>query len=214
MSKTQNKLRLLSVVLLLTASVSSPSFGQSGEKQIDKLVDRAGDTIAAIRAARRQVSTTVSDYNQILDGEAEDNRAAYKKLQKALKKSEKSAAAVGAQAEKMDLAASDYFAGWEASLSEITSDDMRTRSEERMKETRERYDGILQAGRQAGEAFRPFVTQLKDQIVFLGHDLNPAAIEDLQDDAEKLNSQAKEVFSRVDETMRTALRYMASLKPD
>lgn len=215
MRKKQNKLRVLSlVVLLLTASVSSSILAQSAEKQIDKLIKRAGDTITAIRAARMQIGATVRDYNQILAGEAEDNRAAYKKLQKSLKKSEKSAAAVGAQAEKMDSAASEYFASWEASLSEFTSDEMRARSEERMKETRQRYDGILQAGREAGEAFRPFVTLLKDQIVFLGHDLNPAAIEDLQDDAERLNSQAKEVFSKIDETKRTAMRYIASLKPD
>ena len=215
MRNTPNKLLLMFVVvLLLAAGVGSPASAQSANKQIDKLIDRAGDMVSAMRAARLQIGTTVDDYNTIIDGKAEENRAAYKQLQKSLKKSEKSAAAVGEQAEKMDLAASEYFASWEASLSEFTSDEMRARSEERMKETRQRYDGILQAGREAGDAFRPFVTLLKDQIVFLGHDLNPAAIEDLQDEAEKLNSQAEEVFSKVDETYRSALRYRASLKPD
>lgn len=213
MKKTQN-IALVLLVVLATANASPPLRAQAAEKQIDKLIARAGDTIAAIRHARIQIKATVDDYNEILQGEAEDNRAAYKKLQKALVKSEKTVDAVGSEADRMDLAANRYFNSWKASLSEFSSDEMRERSEARMNETRERYDSILQAGRSAGDAFRTFVTQLDDQIVFLGHDLNPAAIGDLQDEAEKLNEQADDLFTKVDETMRTAMKYRASLKPD
>ena len=210
-----NKLLCLSVVvLLLVAGVGSPVSAQSGHKQVDKLMDRAADTIGSIRAARLQISTTLDGYNMIMDGEVEDNRAAYKQLEKALSKSEKSVVAVGARAEKMELVATEFFASWESSLAEFGSDEMRARSEERMNDTRQRYDGILTAGREAGDAFAPFVTQLKDQILFLGHDLNTGAIKELSEDAKKLNGQAEKVFSRVDETIESAQTYRASMKPD
>jgi hypothetical protein len=42
-----------------------------------------------------------------------------------------------------------------------------------MKETRRRYDGILDAVREAREAYAPFMTILRDPWTYLGHDLNP-----------------------------------------
>ena len=167
-----------------------------------------------MRNARLQVATTVSDYNEIIDGKADDNRTAYKQLQKSLSKSQKAAAAVGTRVAKMEEAADTYFSSWEGSLAEFSSDDMRARSEKRMNDTRERYDGILKAARDSGDAFSPFVTDLKDQILFLGYDLNPSAIAELKDDAKKLNSQADEVFTQVDTTIETAQKYRASMNPD
>jgi hypothetical protein len=187
---------------------------EAGDKQIKKLSSRAGDTIASMRAARLELGETLDGYNQILDGEATDNRAAYKQLQKALAKSEKSAAAVGTSVGKMEEVAAEFFSSWESSLAGFSSDDLRARSEERMKDTRKRYDGILAAASESREAFGPFVTQLKDQILFLGHDLNPSALEALAPDAKKLNEQADKVFARVDKTIETAGEYRSSLAAD
>jgi hypothetical protein len=83
-----------------------------------------------------------------------------------------------------------------------------------LNDTRKRYEGILEAAGKAGDAFDPFVSNLKDQILFLGHDLNPSAIQALQGDAKKLNGQAAEVFKDVDKTIATASEYTASLRPE
>ena len=216
--RMQDKVRklvlLFAVAVLVVGGMGAPVSAQSANKQIDKLISRAGDMVDAMAAARLQIGTTVDDYNGIIGGEMDDNRAAYKELQKALKKSEKSATSVVSEVQKMQEAADTYFASWESSMAEFSSDEMRQRSEQRMNDTRERYDGILTAGRETGDAFAPFVTQLKDQILFLGYDLNPSAIADLKGDAEKLNGQAKDVFEGVDATIETAEGYRDSLRPD
>lgn len=204
------------LVVLLALMITVPTVVQaqaSGHKQTDKLINKSQDTITSIRSTKLQVESTLDGYNAIIDGKVPDNRKAYKSLVKDIQKCENQADKVGNRIVAMQVAASTYFTDWEASIEEITSDDLRAKSEKRLQDTRANYDQILKAAQKAGDEFKPFITNLHDQVTFLGHDLNPSAIADLQDDAAKLNAKGTKVFSAVDETIEVASKYANSLKP-
>jgi len=165
-----------------------------------------------LKSARLQIKSTVEGYNAIIDGEASDNRAAYKKLKKDIGRSESRAMDVRTEVEKMENVAANFFSDWESSLDDFTSADMRQKSEDRLHQTMADYGEILKAGKEAGEQFRPFVGELKDQVLFLGNDLSAAGIAELQDEAQQINKRATEVFAAVDELTQTASRYATSLK--
>ena len=99
-----------------------------------------------------------------------------------------------------------------SNLANISSEDLRKRSEERLNGTRERYNGILAAGDKARQVFNPFIASLKDQVVYLGHDLNPSALASLKPDADKLNKEGEVLFKKIDETVDEASGYITSLK--
>jgi len=203
---------LVAVALLLAAAAAPLAAQAPTHKQTDKLVSRAHYVIGSLKTARMQIKTTLNEYNAIIDGKTPDNRAAYKKLNKDIGRSEKRAADVRGEVESMEKVASKYFADWESSLDDFTSPDMRKKSEDRLHQTMSDYGEILKAGKDAGEEFRPFVSELKDQVLFLGNDLSPAGIAELQDEAEEINSRADDVFAAVDELVKTASRYASSLK--
>ena len=83
---------LLAVVLLLVAAAAPLAAQAPTHKQTDKLVTRAHYVIGSLKTARLQIKTTLDEYNAIIDGKAPDNRAAYKKLNKDIGRSEKRAA--------------------------------------------------------------------------------------------------------------------------
>jgi septal ring factor EnvC (AmiA/AmiB activator) len=201
-------LALMMVVPSLVQAQQSPGF-----KQTDKLINKAQDTITSIRSTKIQTEATLDNYNAIIDGKVPDNRKAYKALVKDIQKSENQADKVGNKIVAMQEAASTYFGDWETSIEAITSDDLRAKSEMRLKDTRANYDEILKAAQKAGDEFKPFITNLHDQVTFLGHDLNPSAIADLKDEAAALNSKGAKVFSAVDDTIEVASKYTNSLKP-
>lgn len=90
----------------------------------------------------------------------------------------------------MEKEAHTFFAEWTQSLDAINNPDLRKRSQDRLNDTRLRYNDILKIGRQAGGEFDAFVGSLRDQYVYLGYDLNPAALASLSGDAKQLNAQA------------------------
>ena len=209
------KLSALLVMLALLATIPGVVQAQQspGFKQTDKLISKSQATISQIRSTKLQTETTLGGYNAIIEGKVPDNRKAYKALVKDIQKCENQADKVGNRIVAMQTAASTYFSDWEASIATITSDDLRAKSEMRLKETRASYDEILKAAQKAGDEFTPFITNLHDQVTFLGHDLNPSAIADLTDEAAKLNAKGDKVFSAVDDTIEVATKYTNSLKP-
>jgi len=202
---------VMAAVLISNVGVGAAQSG--GHKKTDKLIYRAQQTTSAIRATNLQVKKTLESYNYIVEGKAQDPRAEYKKLVKDIGKSQKSRDDVSAKAESMQKAADAFFLDWEESLAGYNSDEMRAKSEGRMKETMENYSKIFDAGTKAGEEFDAFIAALDDQVRYLGNDLNPSAIAELDDEAAALNKQAEDFFKAIDETIKVAVEYSSSLEP-
>jgi hypothetical protein len=183
-----------------------------GLKRTDSLIKKAEDLVKAASSAREQIGKTVDTYNTIFAEDAQDVRKAYKGVESEMGRSEKEREEVRKKLDEMTIEAEAYFAGWSESLQQIGNPDLRKRSETRMTETRSKYDGILEAVTAARDAYEPFMTGLKDQWTYLGHDLNPSGIASLKPDAEKLNSQAKELFEKIDAGTKKANEYIAALR--
>lgn len=202
----------MSMALLLLASVSVAAT-QGGVKQTEKLAKRAEDSVKAIEETKQQVEKTLNLYNSIVQNQAEDTKKAYSDLGKWINECEKKRTNASNKVDAMEKEAHTFFAEWTQSLDGITDPDLRKRSQERLNDTRVRYGDILKAGRQAGGEFDAFVGSLRDQYVYLGYDLNPAALKSLEGDAKKVNAQAATLFQKINETIKLANQYISSLRP-
>ena len=205
---------IASVILGLLISVGSVAQAQSsGHKKTDKLIYKAQQTNSAIKATNLQVKKTLEAYNYIIDGKTTDPRSEYKRLVKDIGKCEKARDDVRVKAGSMQKVADTFFADWETSLAGFNSEDMRAKSEARMNETKDNYLKIFEAGGKAGDEFDAFISNLDDQVRFLGHDLNPSAIAELTDEAAALNKQADEFFEAINKTIQVAIKYTTSMEP-
>ena len=76
----------------------------------------------------------------------------------------------------MEKEAHKFFEEWTKSLEDIADAELQTRARERLNATRLTFSEILESGRQAGASFDVFMGGLRDQITYLGFDLNPGGI--------------------------------------
>lgn len=198
----------------LALAVATTVAAQQGHKETDRLIKRANDTIKEIGVAKAQLQKTVGYYNAIMKGGSGDTRKIYKDLENAIKDTDKRALEVGKKVEEMEAEAHTFFGEWTTSVQQISSEDLKKRSQARLNETRVAFSEILAAGRRAGAEFDPFIGELKDQVVYLGYDLNPSAVGSLAEDAKKLNAHAATLYSRIDDVSKLAGEYVLALKPE
>lgn len=205
---------LFAAAVLPARTAVAQIFGSDPEslKRTDALIKKAEELVEETSSARKQLGKTVDIYSSIYAEDAADVRGAYKDVDKEITKTEKQREEVKKKLEELKLQADTYFAGWSDSLHQIGDTDLRKRSERRMTETRGQFDGILESVRTAREAYEPFMTSLKDQWTYLGHDLNPNGIASLKSDADELNQRADELFKMLDESMKKANDYIDSLR--
>jgi Protein of unknown function (DUF2959) len=112
----------------------------------------------------------------------------------------------------MQAAADVYYKGRGLTVKGVRDPQLQTLAQQRMDQSQRDFDGVLTALRESGEALEPVRKQLADQITFLGSDLNPSATASLKPQAEKLNANAAEVFTRTDAAIARANTFFNALR--
>jgi hypothetical protein len=60
---------------------------------------------------------------------------------------------------------------------------------------------MLESMGEAGDLYEPFVLNLREQVLYLGRDLSPEALEGLEGDAAELNKSSEELFAKIEEIL-------------
>ncbi len=203
----------LAMVFLFTTIFAAGAHAQEGHKQTERLVKRAGETLKEIVETKHQLQKTLTQYNSIIEGKTDNANKTYKDLVKSVEQCEKKRADVSKKTEEMEQEAHIFFQEWTTSLEAIANEDLKKRSQDRLNDTRVRYSDILRSGRQAGGEFDAFIGELRDQITYLGFDLNPSAVASLKGDAAKFNQHGDVLFAKIDELSKATSEYIQSIQP-
>jgi hypothetical protein len=204
--------RIKTVALGVVLALATSAAAQQGVKQTDRLVKRAEDTMKQIAETKAELRKTLDTYNTLIKGGPGDAKKIYDDLRKAAEKCDKKREDVRKRSADMESEAHTFFEEWTASLVDISNEDLKQRSQARLNDTRLSFGEILSAGRHAGADFDVFMATLRDQIVYLGYDLNPSAVASLAEDAKKLNAQADTMFESIDAVTATINKSVSSIK--
>lgn len=183
-----------------------------GVRQTERLAKKAEALISEVEEAQEQVRATLAAHDALLFGKAPDLRKPYRALDKEIERTGKQREVVRRRADDAKTESTDYFRAWAGSLPLIENDDLRERSELRLRDSRERFNGIIQAGLDAAATYAPLLGRLRDQWNYLGHDLNPSGIESLRPDAQQIADEGDRLLAEIDESLRQAREYVTSIR--
>jgi len=184
-----------------------------GVKQVEALVKASGSTVQAISQTKQQLMKTMDVYNKLMAGDVQDVKKLYRDLQKEMESTEKQRAEIKTRAAAMSSEADTLFKSWESEAAAIESESLRSRSEDRLKQTKATYAEIGMVGQKAAQLYEPVMKTLADQVKYLGHDLNPSALASLKPDAEKLNKDVEKLGQAIDQTITTTNSNIAAIRP-
>jgi DNA repair ATPase RecN len=137
----------------------------------------------------------------------------YKKLMDGAKDTDQKVDDARERVKKMEAAGDVYFAGREAAIKEIQSQELREKARQRLDENKKQYAGVKASLQDAGQSLQTLRSDLKNQITYLGSDLTPSAMTSLKPQAQKFNARGTEVLTKVDQSMGTANKYFDSMRP-
>jgi len=200
-------------VLAALALAATAGAQDEGVKQVERLVKAAGNTVKAVGDTKVQLMKTMDVYNALMADDAADRKKLYKSLQKEMENTETRRAKIDEESATMSAEADTLFKQWTDSAAAIENPDLRKKSDDRLAATKASYAEIGTVGRKAGDLYGPFMKALQDQVTFLGHDLNPSAVADLKPEAAKINEAASKLMQGIDDTIATANKNIAALRP-
>lgn len=202
---------------LVLASVPACSFvnsvikGKTGPADVDDLVAAVENVHKELDASKGTMLAAVQGLQTITAPDFQgDAVKAYDELVDVVENSEDQAEDLRKSIEKMQAEAVPVFDQWTKDLEAYSNPEMRQRSQARLAAARERYDAVVAAVEPVLVEYEAINQSFRDHVLFLKHDMNPAALATIQDDVRRIAKDATSLDGRFNGGRAAAMAYIES----
>lgn len=119
--------------------------------------------------------------------------------------------AVRKRIKDMETVAGDLFSEWEKEITQISTPTLQAGSREQLKATRERYQGLHSALKNAESSMAPVLTQFKDYVLYLKHNLNAQAIASLKGEATNIQAEISKLIAQMNQSIAKADEFVKNM---
>ena len=183
-----------------------------GVHKRDILVERVEEGRDAQHAAKEQFQSALEAFREVSDFEGGELDDLYRRLQKEYDRSEAQVRAVRSRIEKIEEVSEDLFDEWKQELQEIQNEELRRRDEISLRETRARYEDLIDAMRRAESKMQPVLTVFADHVLFLKHNLNARAIASLQGQLGSIEDDISSLIADMEGSIAEADAFIATME--
>jgi ElaB/YqjD/DUF883 family membrane-anchored ribosome-binding protein len=214
--------RLIPVRLLLSAALALPLAGcqsayyaaaeKIGYAKRDILVDRVESARDSQSDAKQEITDALTEFRKVVNTPGGELETRYKSLADQLADSEAAANEVHDRVAAVADVADALFREWQDELGQYASADLRAKSERQLRQTRARYDTMLAAMKRADARLEPALQPLRDQVLFLKHNLNAQAVAGLKSEVGRVDTRVDELVAELNRAIAEADKFIAELE--
>lgn len=189
------------VMVLAVAGCQSAYYGameKVGVHKRDILVDRVDDARDAQADAQQEFKSALQRLDEMLQLDGGELEAQYNKLNDDYQSSKAAAERVYDRIDAIDSVAQDLFDEWEDELDEYSNESLRRQSERSLRDTERRYANLLQSMQRAAATMDPVLDKLQDNVLYLKHNLNAAAVDAIRGEYRSLQADVAELVAEME----------------
>lgn len=179
----------------------------------DILVDRINDVKEAQVDVKEQFSSALDRFTHELNFNGGELEKTYNLISDEYEQSKSEADRLSARIDKVDDVAQALFDEWGEELNQYTSASLRRESAAQLKDTQRRYQSMLTAMRATEKKMFPILDTLRDQTLYLKHNLNARAISSLKGEFGSLRRDITLLIKDMEKSIAETDRFMVTLQP-
>lgn len=176
---------LLVLLLSLTTLAGCQSAYYSAMEKVgyhkrDIMVTRVEDAKQSQQDAQQEFTSALEALSALTDFQGGELEEVYNKINDKYQDSEKAAEEVRERISAIEDVSDALFDEWQQELSLYTSKNLKQASQKKLVETQASYQKMLTAMKKAEQKMTPVLNTLRDNSLYLKHNLNASAIGSLQ----------------------------------
>jgi hypothetical protein len=185
-----------------------------GYAKRDILSSRVKAARDAQEEAKQEIQSALDQFGKVVNFSGGDLESTYKKLNGKLESSEEQAETVRKRISDVESVADALFQEWEKELDQYSSKDLRRKSEAKYTQTKARYGEMLAAMKKAEQRIDPVLRPLRDQVLYLKHNLNATALSSLKGEVVKVDAQVDQLVKDMNRSIAEADKFIQGLEKD
>ena len=206
---------LLGFALLTLAGCQSAYYSameKVGLHKRDILVDRVEDARDSQQDAKEQFKDALERYRSVVQVDGGELEERYEALNSELEASENSAREVRDRIDAVEDVAEALFKEWKQELDEYSNASLRATSQRNLERTQKDYRVLLQRMKAAEKRIDPVLDVLRDQVLFLKHNLNARAIGALKGEYRMLEGNVDQLLTEMQRAIDEADVFIRQLQ--
>ncbi len=180
----------------------------------DIMVDRIKAARGTQDEAKKQFLTAMEAFKQVVNVQGGDLEQQYNKFKTTLDKTEAEAEAVRQRISDVEDVSRALFKEWRSEIDQYSSDSLRQASQRKYDLTKEKYEKMMAAMKAAEAKLEPALVPLRDQVLFMKHNLNARAIAGLSNDVVDIQTNVNQLILDMDKAIHQADAFIASFQAE
>ena len=185
-----------------------------GYAKRDILSSRVKSARDAQEEAKKDIQNALDQFEKVVAYQGGNLETTYKKLNSELQSSEDSAKTVRKRSEDVESVADALFSEWTTELSQYSSADLRRKSEAKLTQTQIRYNNMLGAMKRAEQRIDPVLKPLRDQVLYLKHNLNARALAAIKGELVKVDAQVDRLVKDMNRSIAEADKFLQTMEKE
>lgn len=212
------KIGLAATLAISTLSLSgcqSAYYGameKVGYHKRDIMVDRVQDAKESQEEAQQQFSSALEEMQALLAFDGGDLEKAYNKAKDEYESAQSAADDVSNRINKVEDVAEALFEEWQSEIDEISKASLRRNSTTKLKETQRSYQSLVKSMRRAEAKMPPILTAMKDNMLYLKHNLNAQAIGAIKGEFSNLQTDISSLIKEMNKSIAESNKFIASME--
>ena len=213
----RSRLSVVFLIALFLGGCSSMYYGameKVGIHKRDIMVDRVKAARDTQNEAKQQFLTAMEQFKSVVNFQGGNLEKEYNRLNATLQESESKAADVSKHIRAVEDVSQALFSEWRAEIKQYTSDTLRKSSQRKYDLTQKKYNELIAAMKKAEAKLEPALVPLRDQVLFMKHNLNAKAIAGLSNELAGVQANVDSLVRDMESAIAQADAFIASLQAE
>lgn len=185
-----------------------------GNPKREIMVDRVKAARDSQKEAKEEFANALEQFRSVIKTKGSPLEEKYKTLNDQLQRSERRATAVHQRIQSVEDVSLALFKEWRQEIKTYSSDNLKKASQKKYDRTFERYHELIKAMKSAESKMEPVLRPLRDQVLFLKHNLNAEAIASLGEELISVQDNVDSLIRDMEKSITQADKFIESMKQD
>ena len=183
-----------------------------GKHKRDLLRDHVEDVRDEQASAQTEFKDALTRLKELTNFEGGKLEEAYRTVEKDYKDLNSRADSIRSRIRKIEDVANDLFTEWEKELGSYSNQSLRESSQQKLEQTKVRYNSLHAALQKSSDSMTPVLARLKDQTLFLKHNLNAQAIGALKGEVVSIEGDVQRLVAEMNAAIAQADAFIQDIE--
>lgn len=201
-------------VLLGCQSAYYSAMEKVGVHKRDIMLDRVENAQTSQQEAQKQFKSALEQLSELINYDGGDLATQYEQVNDQYLASKVSAEEVGSRISAIENVADALFDEWNDEIQQYSSSSLKQKSTQKLKKTQRNYQSLIRSMYRAKDKMTPVLSALKDNSLYLKHNLNAQAIGALQGEYKTIKRDVESLVTEMSKAIEQSQRFINLLQPE